>query len=514
MSSESLNINPENISDKILLYENYFKGTMPLKDNFRNKELEIKSNVRVFKSQEKECGYDEIFLNKDSETFGGISNHISLLYPPKIRGYQNRIGFRYYKEKPLLSKNSISYFTLVRTGIGRFIILEKESEIKDNSGKSFIIEDLDCFDIILTIIKEKIRKDEDYLTYPNSICEILGFIYASKCIKNKVNNIEILHPFIPSPFTKETLNEEKKDIDTSKFFIEPIMCNKHITLLLFYYKKKSKNYYLRKNILFDMSSAHYKCLLKKDPIFDEEMRYDLIKFPSNSIQIGSSCSMWFYASLLFLLQEKIELPFNNDTLYKIIDKLYDLFNCKEQDINKNKIDNRESENIDKDEFISYKLALKPFIDIDSVLEQLNSIKNIGPGGLGEYQKIFLELKNNINLIKINNEYYAKIFNAKIVSEKEMNSFNSLLSSLEKSFYSIIETRKKLYEYMNGNTIVHLNLEDLNKNIENSIKYFSLSAKEIKTKLSNIANKYTLYSKHRIHEFYFDNKDIFLNIMDS
>ena len=163
---------------------------------------------------------------------------------------------------------------------------------------------------------------------------------------------------------------------------------------------------------------------------------------------------------------------------KYIDKLYDLFNCKEQDINKNKIDNRESENIDKDEFISYKLALKTFIDIDSVLEQLNSIKNIGPGGLGEYQKIFLELKNNINLIKINNEYYAKIFNAKIVSEKEMNSFNSLLSSLEKSFYSIIETRKKLYEYMNGNTIVHLNLEDLNKNIENSIKYFSLSAKEI------------------------------------
>ena len=154
-------INPENTYERTFLYENYFKGTKPLKDNFSDTELEIKSNIRVFQSQEKDSGYDELFLNEDSETFGGISNHISLLYPPKIRGYQNRIGFRYYKEVPLSLKKNIQYFTLLRTGITNFKILEKESEIKDNKGKSFVIDELNCLDIMLSIIKDKIKKDED-----------------------------------------------------------------------------------------------------------------------------------------------------------------------------------------------------------------------------------------------------------------------------------------------------------------------------------------------------------------
>jgi len=379
MSTEKLYINPENTTQNMSSYQNYFKGTKQLKDNFFDKDLKIESNVRVFKSDEKDCGYDEIFLNEDSEIFGGISNQISFLYPHNIRGYQNRIGFRYYKEKPLSLQNNIPYFTLIKCGFRKFIILEKDSEIKDINSNTFIIQDLDCFNIIISIIKAKIRKDDHYLTYPNSLIEILGFIYACKYSERGINNIQILHPFIPSPFQKESLIEEETDIDSSKYYIEPIIYNKHISLLFFYYKQKRNNYYLRKNIL-------------------------------NNIQIGSSCSMWFYASLLFLIQEKIEIPFNNNALYKIIEKLYDLFNIVEKDITNNKIINKNSDNIVKDEFVSYKLAFKTFIDVDNILDQFNLIKIIGPGALGEYQKVFLELKNNINILKLNNKYYEKIFN--------------------------------------------------------------------------------------------------------
>ena len=132
-----------------------------------------------------------------------------------------------------------------------------------------------------------------------------------------------------------------------------------------------------------MSSSHHKCLIKNDPIFPEEMGYNIAKFPSNNVQFGGSCSMWFYASLIFFLEEEIKLPFNNNTLYKIIEKLYDLFNIKEKDINDTKIIERDAENIVKDEFISYKLVFKPFIEVDAALDQFNCLKIIGPGGLGD-----------------------------------------------------------------------------------------------------------------------------------
>ena len=191
MSDIHSNSNKETVNEQILVYDNYFKGTIPLKDNYSAKELEIKTNTRVFENKEEEGGYDEIFLNENSEIFGGISNHISFLYPKNDRDFHHRLGFRYYKEAPLLTKNNIPYFTLLRTGINKFIILEKESNIKDINGRSFIIEDLDCLDVVKTILKEKIKKNNDDLTYPNTICELLGFIYASKYRNNSINNIYI-----------------------------------------------------------------------------------------------------------------------------------------------------------------------------------------------------------------------------------------------------------------------------------------------------------------------------------
>ena len=45
------------------LYEKYLRGTKKLKGNFMNEELKIENNTRIFKSIEKDYGYDEIFVN-------------------------------------------------------------------------------------------------------------------------------------------------------------------------------------------------------------------------------------------------------------------------------------------------------------------------------------------------------------------------------------------------------------------------------------------------------------------
>ncbi len=95
------------------LYEKYFRGTKKLKGNFMNEELKIENNTRIFKSIEKDFGYDEIFVSDIQNILAGISYHISFLFPSGNRITNNRIGYRFYKDNPLESKNEIPYFTLV-----------------------------------------------------------------------------------------------------------------------------------------------------------------------------------------------------------------------------------------------------------------------------------------------------------------------------------------------------------------------------------------------------------------
>ena len=91
------------------------------------------------------------------------------------------IGFRFYKEAPLISKKENDYFTLVLKlkDYRKFEILEKESNIKDGKRNPFIIENINCTDIIKSIILIKFDDNNniDY-QFPYSIAEILGFIYV------------------------------------------------------------------------------------------------------------------------------------------------------------------------------------------------------------------------------------------------------------------------------------------------------------------------------------------------
>ena len=163
-------------------------------------------------------------------------------------------------------------------GNRKFIILERDSDSTDNEGKSFIIKDLNYLDIIISIIKNKLREDKDNLTFANSTVEILGFIYASTTLNNKnINNFEILEPYFPNPFIKETM-KENCDFDVKKIYLEPLLYNNHVSLLMFYFKEIRPNFFLRKNTLFDMSSAHFKLIKNNDPIFNLFQFYNSIFF--------------------------------------------------------------------------------------------------------------------------------------------------------------------------------------------------------------------------------------------
>ena len=87
-------------------YSKYFAGTKQLYKNFDNEDLKIEDRVRVFKKNNSEFGYDEVFSTDWQNIFGGISKQISFIFPHKMRAYNNRIGFRFYNEDPLKNKKS------------------------------------------------------------------------------------------------------------------------------------------------------------------------------------------------------------------------------------------------------------------------------------------------------------------------------------------------------------------------------------------------------------------------
>ena len=99
--------------------------------------------------------------------FEGMSSHINFLFPPRIRAFQNRFGFKFCKGAPLKGTEYSPYFILVNVRFIRFFILEKDSIIEDIDGNPFTLENLDCFDITMSLIKK--------LSYKRSLLPITFF---------------------------------------------------------------------------------------------------------------------------------------------------------------------------------------------------------------------------------------------------------------------------------------------------------------------------------------------------
>ena len=494
------------------IYKKYFKGTIPLKDNFKNPELKIVNGCRLFRTREKEGGYDEVFLTEKQKIFAGISPQISFIFPPNNRVTENRIGFRFYRSNPISKAQSdIPYFTLVNISFRKFIILEKDSDIKDANGKKFINLKLDCFEIIQTIIKNKfIYKNDFDDNFPLSVIEILGFCYASR--KKIINDkIKILEPYFPDDFNPDEMKEIYEETK-SILYLEPILCNNHASVLAFYFIKEKNNRLTRKNIIFDMSSCHYDNIKKYDPIFKKEMSYNLVKFPKQKIQNGPSCSIWFVSTLTLLMQYNFNsvLFENNKFLFQIIKNIEKIMNIDDKEITVDfkKIKDREIENISSNYFISYNIVFNPFIDIKEFMIQCYEISYSDLFNILEYyQNKFSEFRKKIVDLKLNFHYYQMTSDFIKVSQDEINILEKKYYIARNNFYELVKKALKIHR----NQVNHQQEEPfLNKFIKENEKLKSFIEQVLNEK--NI--EFILFTRKQFNSKLVTSNDLFVQLLDN
>ena len=498
------------------LYNKYFEKTAPLKNKSKNNELIVDLidetyNIigHIFLKADKDIGYEEYFIWKDLEFFSQLSKNISFIFPPKEgKNVEKLIGYRFYEEDPTKYKDSQNYFTLVLKDQRKYDILEINSNIKDNNGNSFIDESLNCHKIMQKIIKNKF-KDKIIYNYPNTIIELLGFYYS--LMYNKVNqnkNIKFIEPFFPIINNKETMKEaiNEKDILNKKIFIEPILFNKHISVLYFKYENNH-----RINLIFDPSLFHFNSITKDKAVFPKSMRTRLTIFPKFSCQNGPSCSIWFIGQIANA-SEFGDSIFNEDNdfnylnllrMIEYINKYMEIDSIPLIAGNTKKIQalSNSTFNISEDKrcFVSHKIAFAPFLSI------FNTIKNFGIIDLHLYFLID-EIKDKLEKIrnficdcKFNKEYSEYLGENSDIKDELIEKFKKDFMELKNQYKIFI--------------ISYLEEEKNEKDVYNSIelkqKFISLLDKKIKNLISECDWK--IYEKEEIKNFYRDKNDIFCQL---
>ncbi len=476
------------------IYEYYFERTEQLYNHFNNSNLieliieNTKIIGRKFKKKNGDISYNEIFIDSNVINFTQISENISLLYPPENKF--DIIGYRFYEENPKNLKET-KYFTLVLKYDNKFEILEKNSKIKDNEDNFFIIKDLNCSQIIMTIIKNKFKSNINY-TYPYTIIEILGFIYSM--INESSNLFCLLEPFFPLIKYKNSFKEEFNESKIEeKIYIEPIIFNNHISTLIFYYKKGK-----RRNLLIDMSKEHYKLFEKNNEIFPEDMNNNLFSLISIPIQYNKTCSLWFIGTILVLLSQKKLIEDERELIINIINKINEILknepviklikdktilNIDENDeYNKNKIINVSKDN----EFIiSHKIFLCPFLDIKTLENELIIMKIKFSDILFSFHEKIEEIRNKIINIKLNKINYDNMNKSFLISEKQIlkmeEDFNQIInkceSLIELNFYKDDNNEK-------NNILTYINLSKNLNDIINQIYGSILDNKKLPILFSN------------------------------
>ena len=494
------------------IYEQYFEGTCPLKDNFLNSDFKIIKGCRIFKKKNGNNGYDEVFPNQKQKDFSGISEKISFIFPHGERIYDKRIGFRFYQENPCISKKEIPYFTLVLKDYRKFEILEKDSTIKDGNERPFTIKTLNCTEIIKSIISDKFndKNNIDY-QFPYSIAEILGFIYAIR--EKSTENRIILPPYFPSPFIPET-RVEIFDKKTEKLYIEPILYKQHASVLLFYFVKHNSSDIRRYNCLFDFSYCHYNILSKGDPIFCEDMSSYLKIYPfKGPIQFGLSCSIWLLGTILTLIEtEKLSLAnfINNSLLFQIITKIHQIMKINEIYLSQSPIIERNDENLSNNSFISYKIALSPFISIKPLMREFYGGFPELSNDLVNYQILFDEFRKRIVELKMNLKYYKIMSRECPLEESEIPNLTKSYNNAKNKFFEFVRNRIKRINHLYGNEIYKDGDYKNNQELE-------IIKSELDNELDNRKIHYdyfNLLSQKDLFQIYVDNNDIFLNLINN
>ena len=488
-------------------YEKYFETTVPLKlkskfNNYIVNLLDEKDNVIGYKFLKKDLkpGYEEFFIWKDLELFSQLSKKISFIFPPQEgKNIDKIIGYRYYEEIPTKLNEEQKYFTLVLKKNKKYDILEKSSSIKDINGNSFIENDLNCYNIIIKIIQDKF-KDEIIYEYPSSVIEVLGFYYSVLYKDMNINeNIKFIEPFYPVINNRETMKEaiNEKDISNDKLFIEPILFNKHVSVLYFKYKNG-----IRLNMLIDPSLFHCNIITNDKGIFPKTMRTLLSIFPRNSCQSGPSCSIWFISQIIVALNNgnsffNEEYEFNYLNLLRIIECINNFIKI---DINQliyviDENINSKSINISYDQrcFISHKIAFSSYLNIFSALNNFSFSGTYLDFYIDEIKNKFDKIRNFICNSKINKEYYEYLGEKSDITEEKINNMKQIFKELQKQYDNFVKLFLEAKDDPNNAFQLNSNINSLlDKTLENFHSIFM----------------WNIYEKEEIKNFYKEKNNIF------
>ena len=171
-------------------------------------------------------------------------------------------------------------------------------------------------------------------------------------------------------------------------------------------------------------------------------------------------------------------------------------------------------NINKDEnlsgqyFLSFKIALSPFINIDGIISKFRIKFFKYKDMLIKYQNQFYQARKIIDELKLNKKYYEIV--SKTISIDE-NYFNSLLkeyNDAEKLFMEMMKLKLIISD-------IYCKLSE-DKNYQ---KYIDAENKEnlLNSNLDELINKnkvYQLYTLEDFHRIFVDNNDIYLQLFNN
>ena len=451
-------------SEDFKFYGKYIAGTEKLWKNNDCKFIEkIIIDGKVIGRKylvNKSISYLEIWEDKRLNVIG-LSKKISLLFIPNeksedILNFKNCFGFRYYGNNNM---DKCDYFTLIKKSRKGYYILEKEGGIIDVDNDLFYNEKLDCYSIMKNIVFEKYKADRINNKSPNGelFSEIIGYTYSMISL-GQFKNYKILEPFIPYRMEPKSLIEEiPKNMDENIGYIEPILYDNHVSILLIEKDKNNK----RKNYLFDMSKHHSEKNIYDPTLFPNDMINDVIIYPTISIQKNNSCGLWYYGILELLycdsnysgLQDIVnKIKFNKSDFYLDIinilaKKIYGIDNMinfkdidEEDEIDLKRIyfqNNGDNLSLSKECIMNYYFSLSE----EYGWKETSKVNISGLNILFNYEILFEKMFNYKREIEMNNEYFKEFsdteyYNKNIKSDLEfqLKKVIACLKDVKNNFY--------------------------------------------------------------------------------
>ena len=511
--------------DSINLYDKYILDTEPLSENKNISVLTDNGEIigRIFLNKNSQKCYYEIFYNKKLNLINRVSDKITFLHPPENDSFNKSkfIGFRYYKR----NHNDLNdYFTLINKCGNKYYILEKERNTK------FYNEKLNCFNIMQNIIYDNFKSQ---IILGEPFPELIGFCYSLTEIDNK-REFFFLPPYIPDIQINNSLLEELPNkLYDFITYIEPIIYDSHVSLLIF--KVESGE---RKNILMDMSRYHSKRGNLDKIIFPKEIRNSLDIYPKIPIQIYNSCALWLYGQIELIINneeykglEDFHL-INDEKNYKYYLDVINLISTKLQGasiLEINKINNKQRfytfhgyNNLSIGEKIIYNYLIDFGSFLEFVLPQdsLSNEKNF----IIRCQNIFQEYLEFINLVDLNNNYKkCVISNWKIDLSDFKKKCNLFIENFNFQYLQTFEdiSEQSIYFILKSKQAFFLDKTKEFKKEMSNFKYFGKVidfgfvrefAKAL-TEIKDNFNYFTLYNEDSVLNFINSSQNIIFKIMN-